>query len=62
MIISSPYKRAIKSATPFAQTISKEIIKDERLSERVLSSKDHSNWLEMLEDFIHRARFYVIQV
>ena len=33
MIISSPYKRAIKSATPFAQTISKEIIKDERLSE-----------------------------
>ncbi|MCM3236105.1 phosphoglycerate mutase family protein [Heyndrickxia oleronia] len=50
MIISSPYKRAIKSATPFAQTISKEIFKDDRLSERVLSSKDHSNWYEMLED------------
>ncbi|MGE8207163.1 histidine phosphatase family protein [Heyndrickxia sp. NPDC080065] len=48
-IISSPFKRAYSSITPLAESLGMEIVKDERLSERVLSSVDHPDWLNMLK-------------
>lgn len=48
-IVSSPFERAIQSIKPLANRIDLQIKEDERLSERVLSSEDRENWLEMLE-------------
>lgn len=49
-IISSPFKRAIQSIEPLAQSLQLEIETDNRLSERVLSSEILSDWLEKLSD------------
>jgi len=48
-IITSPYKRAIDTMQPFATKVNVEIELDERLTERVLSTKNLPDWLEKLE-------------
>ncbi|MFJ7726185.1 histidine phosphatase family protein [Neobacillus sp. NPDC097160] len=48
-IISSPYKRAIQSIQPFAERLHIEIENDSRLTERVLSTNNLSDWLEKLK-------------
>ncbi|MGT8904693.1 histidine phosphatase family protein [Bacillus safensis] len=48
-IISSPYKRAIQTIEPLAHTKQLEIKIDQRLSERVLSSKPIDDWYEKLK-------------
>lgn len=47
-VISSPFKRAIQSIEPLAQRINAEIVLDERLSERVLSTENLPDWFEKL--------------
>lgn len=49
-IISSPFKRALLSIQPTAQSKNIPIEIDERLAERTLSSGNLSNWLELLEE------------
>ncbi|MFX0563385.1 histidine phosphatase family protein [Bacillus pumilus] len=48
-IISSPYKRAIQTTEPLAHVKQLEIQIDQRLSERVLSSKPMDDWYEKLK-------------
>ena len=48
-IISSPYKRAIQTTVPLAHAKQLEIKIDQRLSERVLSSKPIDDWYEKLK-------------
>jgi len=48
-IISSPYERAVKTIEPYAREIGLSIQIDNRLSERRLSNKSLSNWLELLK-------------
>ncbi|UYO36321.1 phosphoglycerate mutase family protein [Bacillus zhangzhouensis] len=48
-IISSPYKRAIQTTEPLAHAKQLEIKIDQRLSERVLSSKPIDDWYEKLK-------------
>jgi 2,3-bisphosphoglycerate-dependent phosphoglycerate mutase len=48
-IISSPYKRAIQSIQPLARRLTIEIETDELLIERVLSTKNLSDWVEKLK-------------
>ncbi|REB07275.1 histidine phosphatase family protein [Sporosarcina sp. BI001-red] len=48
-IISSPFERSIQSISPFAKRTGITIETDERLTERVLSTEDLSDWLEKLE-------------
>lgn len=47
-IISSPYERAIQSIQPLAKQLNIEIEIDEKLTERVLSTKDISDWKNKL--------------
>lgn len=47
-IISSPYERAIQSIEPLAKQLNIEIEIDEKLTERVLSTKDISDWQSKL--------------
>jgi len=47
-IISSPYKRAIDSIKPLAKRLNIEVEIDRKLSERVLSTKNLSDWCEKL--------------
>jgi 2,3-bisphosphoglycerate-dependent phosphoglycerate mutase len=47
-IISSPYKRAIQSIQPLAKRLNVEIEINRQLTERVLSTKNLSDWLEKL--------------
>lgn len=47
-IISSPYERAIQSIQPLAKLINVEVEIDENLIERVLSTKDISDWKDKL--------------
>jgi 2,3-bisphosphoglycerate-dependent phosphoglycerate mutase len=47
-IISSPYKRTIESIQPLAKRLNVEIEIDRKLTERVLSSKNLSDWFEKL--------------
>lgn len=49
-IISSPYRRARESIESFAKEENIEIIEDERLTERVLSSENLPDWYEKLRD------------
>jgi len=49
MIISSPFKRAIQTIQPLAARLGSTIKEENRLSERVLSSSDHEDWLKMIE-------------
>lgn len=48
-IISSPFRRAIQTITPFAHKRNLEIEVDERLRERILSSENFSDWFEKLK-------------
>ncbi|PRS82600.1 MULTISPECIES: histidine phosphatase family protein [unclassified Bacillus (in: firmicutes)] len=48
-IISSPYKRAIQTTEPLAHVKQLEVQIDQRLSERVLSSKPMDDWYEKLK-------------
>lgn len=47
-IISSPYERAYRTIKPLSDKIGVEIALDERLTERVLSEKNHPDWRDML--------------
>ncbi|WP_438311807.1 histidine phosphatase family protein [Sporosarcina sp. FA9] len=47
-IISSPYERAIQSIQPLANQLNIEIEIDGKLTERVLSTKDISDWEDKL--------------
>ncbi|WP_203247810.1 histidine phosphatase family protein [Sporosarcina beigongshangi] len=49
-IISSPFKRARRSAWPIAERKKLHVEVDSRLTERVLSSRDFGDWLVKLED------------
>lgn len=48
-IVSSPFVRAIHSVKPLAELKQVEVETDERLSERVLSTKVLEDWLEKLQ-------------
>lgn len=48
-IITSPYKRALESIQPFAQSSHLAIAQDNRLSERVLSTQNLPDWFEKLQ-------------
>lgn len=43
-IISSPFERAYRTIAPLAEHIGIEVVLDDRLAERFLSSKDHPDW------------------
>jgi len=47
-IISSPYERAYRTLKPLSDKIAVGIVLDERLTERVLSDKNHPDWRDML--------------
>jgi 2,3-bisphosphoglycerate-dependent phosphoglycerate mutase len=47
-IISSPFLRAYHTIAPLADRLGIEVVLDDRLAERVLSSKNHPDWLDML--------------
>lgn len=58
-IISSPFMRARESIEPLAEMRNIEIIEDERLAERVLSSDNLPDWYEKLsETFTDLDRTY----
>ncbi|WP_413304163.1 histidine phosphatase family protein [Bacillus sp. 1P10SD] len=48
-IVSSPFVRAIHSVKPLAELKQVEVDTDERLSERILSTKVLEDWLEKLQ-------------
>lgn len=48
LVVSSPYERAYRSIKPLADKIALPITLDERLTERVLSDRNHPDWQEML--------------
>lgn len=48
-IITSPFLRAIQSIEPVAEVGKVELEVDNRLSERILSTKNLTDWLEKLE-------------
>ena len=48
-IISSPYVRAVQSIKPLAESKEIDIIKDARLSERILSTENYPDWMEKLK-------------
>ena len=48
-IVSSPFARAVATIRPLADQLQLHIHIEEQLSERVLSSEDLSNWMELLE-------------
>ncbi len=54
-IYSSPYKRALQTIQPFAERTGIPLHEDDRLGERILSSKDLPDWKgklrESFEDF-----------
>ncbi|RIX48646.1 histidine phosphatase family protein [Paenibacillus nanensis] len=47
-IISSPYERAYRTIQPLAGRLGIEAVLDERLAERVLSSRNQPEWRNML--------------
>ncbi|MBW8347990.1 phosphoglycerate mutase family protein [Bacillus sp. IITD106] len=47
-IIASPYKRAIESIQPLAERLKVEIEIDSKLTERVLSTQNLTDWFEKL--------------
>ncbi|XEC96637.1 histidine phosphatase family protein [Paenibacillus tarimensis] len=49
-IISSPFVRTVDTIQPFAEATGMEIILDERLTERVLSSVNLDEWMSKLEE------------
>lgn len=49
-IISSPFKRAIDTIQPFAEAFKIKVETNDKLTERVLSSKNLSDWPEKLSN------------
>lgn len=49
-VISSPFLRAIQTVEPIIETKQLTLETDNRLAERILSSKNLPNWLELLKD------------
>lgn len=49
-IVTSPYKRAIESILPLCNILGLRYTVDNRLEERVLSSKNLDNWKELLKE------------
>ncbi|WP_371932606.1 histidine phosphatase family protein [Bacillus carboniphilus] len=49
-IISSPFLRAKQSIKPLSERLSLDMESDERLSERILSSSNLSDWYEKLKE------------
>ncbi|MCA0757877.1 histidine phosphatase family protein [Paenibacillus sp. N4] len=47
-IVSSPFERAFRTIAPLAEQIGVEVVLDDRLAERILSSKNHPDWRDML--------------
>lgn len=47
-VISSPFKRAIQSITPFTQMTELNLVQDERLAERRLAEQPLANWKDLL--------------
>lgn len=47
-IVSSPYERAYRSIQPLADRLGIEVVLDDRLTERVLSSRSDPDWRERL--------------
>ncbi|MEK0314841.1 histidine phosphatase family protein [Cohnella sp. 56] len=47
-IVSSPYERACRTIAPLAEQIGMEVVLDDRLSERVLSSGSDPDWRDRL--------------
>ncbi|WP_279386466.1 histidine phosphatase family protein [Paenibacillus xerothermodurans] len=47
-IISSPFERAYRTISPLADQIGVEVVLDDRLAERLLSSKNYPDWQDML--------------
>lgn len=43
-IVSSPFKRAIDTIKPYAESIHAEVKKDDRLAERILSTQTDPDW------------------
>lgn len=48
-IVSSPFKRAVQTVEPLSRQLNMPIEKDQRLEERVLSTKYYFDWQEKLE-------------
>jgi 2,3-bisphosphoglycerate-dependent phosphoglycerate mutase len=49
-IISSPFARAVHTIKPFADQSRIEVIPDSRLSERILSTIDLTDWMDKLKE------------
>lgn len=49
-VISSPFKRAVQTVTPYINQENKQLVIDDRLTERVLSTTYFHDWLEKLEE------------
>lgn len=49
-VVSSPYLRAVNTIAPFAKNKNLSVHIDDRLSERVLSSENLSNWMSPLRE------------
>ena len=49
-VITSPYQRAIESIMPLCNVLGLAYTVDRRLEERVLSSKNLDNWMELLKE------------
>lgn len=47
-VVSSPYLRAVDTIKPFCDRHSLELNKDDRLIERVLSTKEMTDWMDKL--------------
>lgn len=49
-IVTSPFVRAIETIIPFCKKIGMDYSVDNRLEERVLSSKNLDNWMDLLKE------------
>lgn len=49
-IVTSPFVRAIETIIPFCNRIGMDYSVDNRLEERVLSSKNLDNWMQLLKE------------
>lgn len=48
-IVSSPWKRAVQTAVPLGAAVKQHVHTDERLQERVLSTRDLPDWMDALK-------------